>query len=126
MKIDIDRREIYKPLIENEIKELQSDSDLAAVRKVFGYEAYKQALRVAIYDSIQGTIDEYNLLNVMKNGSREELIELLWIQHRDIQILEQEIYNIKNGNQDDILNAFYGSIANEKVELLELIEEYIY
>jgi len=125
MKIDINRRELFKPIIENKINELQKDDVLLTILEEYGEEDYKQALRVSVYDDIQGTLDGRNLLTVINNGTREDLVKLLWSQHRDINILETEIYNIKNGGQDEILDAFYGSISNEKIELFELIEELV-
>jgi len=125
MKVNLDRRELLKPLIENAIKELQTDTVLLTILEDCGEEAYKQAIRVSVYDDIQGTLDGKNLLTVTNNGTREDLINLLWTQHRDIQILETEIYNIKNGGRDEIENAFYGSISNGKIELFELIEEFV-
>jgi len=125
MKIDINRRELFKPIIENKINELQKDDVLLTILEEYGEEDYKQALRVSVYDDIQGTLDGRNLLTVINNGTREDLVKLLWSQHRDINILETEIYNIKNGGQDEVANAFYGNISNEKIELFEMIEEYI-
>lgn len=125
MKININRRELFKPIIEDKINELQEDETLLTILEEYGEEDYKQALRVSVYDDIQGTLDGRHLLTVINNGTREDLEKLLWSQHREINILETEIYNIKNGGQDEVANAFYGNISNEKVELFEMIEEYI-
>lgn len=125
MKININRRELFKPIIEDKINELQEDEALLTILEEYGEEDYKQALRVSVYDDIQGTLDGRRLLTVINNGTREDLGKLLWSQHREINILETEIYNIKNGGQDEITHAFYGNISNEKIELFEMIEEYI-
>jgi len=125
MNINVDRRELFKPIIEDKLIELKKSTSLQKILDENGEEDYKKALILSIYDDIQSTLDGSKLVTIIKNGTRDDLIKLLWTQHREINILETEIYNIKNGGRDEIENAFYGNISNEKIELLEIIEEYI-
>lgn len=124
-KTYIDRKALYIPLIDHALKETERDEMFSDTLLAFGEEAYKQSLRLHAYNWIIEALDGKKLLNTLKHGSRDELVSLILEQSRDINILETEIYNIKNGGQDEIFNAFYGSISNEKIELFEILEEYI-
>ena len=124
-KTYIDRKALYIPLIDHALKETAENEILNDTLLAFGEEAYKQSLRVHAYNWITEALEGKKLMDTIKNGTRNELINLILDQNRDINMLETEIYNIKNGGQDEILNAFYGNISNEKIELFEIIEEYI-
>ncbi|MBO0475558.1 hypothetical protein DOK76_00665 [Vagococcus sp. DIV0080] len=124
-KTYIDRKALYIPIIDHALKEAEESEILNDTLLAFGEEAYKQSLRLHAYNWIVEALDGKKLLDTLKHGSRDESVSLILEQSRDINILETEIYNIKNGGQDEILNAFYGNISNEKIELFEIIEECI-
>lgn len=120
-KTYIDRKALYIPLIDRALKEVEENNILLA----FGEDAYKQSLRVHAYNWITEALEGKKLIDTIKNGTRNELINLILDQNRDINMLETEIYTIKNGGEDEISNAFYGNISNEKIELFEILDEYI-
>ncbi|MFI3803868.1 hypothetical protein [Vagococcus fluvialis] len=124
-KTYIDRKALYIPIIDHALKEAEENEVLNDTLLTFGEEAYKQSLRLHAYNWIMEALDGKKLLDTLRNGSRDELVNLILDQNRDINMLETEIYNIKNGGQDEIFNAFYGNISNEKIELFEILEEYI-
>ncbi|MFW3539779.1 hypothetical protein [Vagococcus fluvialis] len=124
-KTYIDRKALYIPLIDHALKESEENEVFNDTLLIFGEEAYKQSLRVHAYNWITEALEGKKLMDTIKNGTRNELINLILDQNRDINMLETEIYNIKNGGQDEVLNAFYGNISNEKIELFEILEEYI-
>lgn len=124
-KTYIDRKALYIPLIDHALKESEENEVFNDTLLIFGEEAYKQSLRVHAYNWITEALEGKKLMDTIKNGTRNELINLILDQNRDINMLETEIYNIKNGGQDEVLNAFYGNISNEKIELFEMLEEYI-
>ena len=124
-KTYIDRKALYIPLIDYALKGAEEDEILTDTLLAFGEDAYKQSLRVHAYNWITEALEGKKLIDTIKNGTRNELVNLILDQNRDINMLETEIYNIKNGGQDEVLNAFYGNISNEKIELFEILEEYI-
>ena len=125
MKITIDKKEVLKPLIESRLNELKLDFKANSIKKEYGEQEYKEYMRVSIYDYIQQAIDDNYLLKVIKDGTREDLVKLLLDQQTDIHHLEVELYKIASGNEVAQYDAYYGMVSNDKIELFELIEEYI-
>lgn len=125
MKITVDKKEVLKPLIESRLNELKLDFKANSIKKEYGEQEYKEYMRVSIYDYIQQAIDDNHLLKVIKDGTREDLVKLLLDQQSDIHHLEVELYKIASGNDNAKYDAYYGMVSNEKIELFELIEEYI-
>ncbi len=125
MKITVDKKEVLKPLIESRLNELKLDFKANSIKKEYGEQEYKEYMRVSIYDYIQQAIDDNHLLKVIKDGTREDLVKLLLDQQSDIHHLEVELYRIASGNDNAKYDAFYGMVSNDKIELFELIKEYI-
>ena len=125
MKISVDKKEVLKPLIESRLNELKMDLKANSIKKEYGEQEYKEYMRTSIYDYIQQAIDDNHLLKVIKEGSRDDLVKLLLDQQTDIHYLEVELYKIASGNDDVKYDAYYGMVSNDKIELFELIEEYI-
>lgn len=116
---------MYIPIIDHALKEAEENEVLNDTLLAFGEEGYRQSLRLHAYNWIMEALDGKKLLDTLRNGSKDELVNLILDQNRDINMLETEIYNIKNGGQDEVFNAFYGNVSNEKIELFEMLEEYI-
>lgn len=125
MKITVDKKEVLKPLIESRLNELKLDFKANSIKKEYGEQEYKEYMRVSIYDYIQQAIDDNHLLKVIKDGTREDLVKLLLDQQTNRHHLEVELYKIASGNEAAQYDAYYGMVSNDKIELFELIEEYI-
>ena len=126
VKITVDKKEVLKPLIESRLNELKLDFKANSIKKEYGEQEYKEYMRVSIYDYIQQAIDDNHLLKVIKDCTREDLVKLLLDKQTDIHYLEVELYKIVNGNDNAKYDAYYGMVSNDKIELFELIEEYIW
>lgn len=122
----IDRRALFMPMIQEAIEKHREDESLQDLRIEYGEEDYHEALILAVYDDIQRDIDNNELIKGFERKGKDYLLELAITKRERLNLLEKELYRIKEGNMEAALWAFYIYISDEKIELFELIESQVY
>ncbi|MDT2818053.1 hypothetical protein P7H55_09395 [Vagococcus lutrae] len=122
----IDRRALFMPMIQEAIEKHREDESLQDLRIKYGEEDYHEALILAVYDDIQRDIDNNELSKGLEREGEKYLLELAITKREQLNLLEKELYRIKEGNMEAALWAFYIYISDEKIELFELIKSQVY
>lgn len=122
----VDRRALFMPMIQEAIEKYREDESLQDLRIEYGEEDYHEALILAVYDDIQRDIDNNELSKGLEREGEKYLLELAITKRERLNILEKELYRIKEGNIEAALWAFYINLSDEKIELLELRERQVY
>ncbi|MGX2945870.1 hypothetical protein [Enterococcus alishanensis] len=107
----------------------KTDDYMKIIESDRSFHEQKTILVLSIYDHVQRILLDKQIKELTKS-SKETLINKLIDTLRDVQMFESSLYAMKRLDNDSerldsILNEYYGMLPNEKLNLLEAIEEIV-
>lgn len=118
---------LLKAIVKQECQSYKSSGSYKKLEGQFDLSEKETINILSVYDNIQQKLLAQEIQQLRKEKSLDEIIDLLALKARDIRFFESELFKLTKSKQleEDSLNAYYGMVSNENIDLLEMIEKEI-